>query len=85
MSQQVLSVIITIMNVVIICLLLTIRRYQKKISKMKKEHLLIKNCINKSVNRNDLYELQDKYDILMKLLNNIQKGQTKDNEKEKIS
>ena len=83
MNQQLLFVIITIMNVIIISLLLVIRNYQKKISKIKKEHILIKSCINQTVNTNDLNELQGKYDILMKILNNIQEGKHND-EQEKI-
>lgn len=83
MNQQLLFLIITIMNVIIISLLLVIRNYQKKISKIKQEHILIKNCINQTVKTNDLSELQGKYDILMKLLNNIQEGKH-NNEQEKI-
>lgn len=85
MNQQFLFLIITIMNIIIISLLLIIRNYQKQISKIKKEHILIKSCINQTVNTNDLHELQNKYDILMKILNNIQEGKENKNEKEKIS
>lgn len=85
MNQQLLFVIITIMNVIIISLLLIIRNYQKQISKIKQEQILIKNCINQTVNNNDLNELQNKYDILMKILNNIQEGKNDKSEKEEIS
>lgn len=85
MNQQLLFVIITIMNVIIISLLLVIRNYQKQISKIKQEQVLIKNCINQTVNNNDLNELQNKYDILMKILNNIQEGKNDKSEKEEIS
>lgn len=87
MNQEIFWLITTVMNIVIVALLIVIRNYQKQISKIKKQQLLIKTCANQSVNTGDLKDLQNKYDVLMKILNSIQEG--KENEEssknEKIS
>lgn len=84
MNQWMSTLAITLMNIVIVVLLLVIRSYQKQLSKMrlekiKSDQLAIKNDISKSVKADDLKSLQDKYDILMKILNNIEEGKLNEN------
>lgn len=85
MNEGIFSLIITFMNVIIVALLLVIRKYQKQMSKIRLEQSLIKNHIDQTVKADDLQDLQNKYDILMKILDNIQEGkeQNKHDKKEK--
>lgn len=73
------QIILTCAYIVIIALLFVIRKYQKKLKKSKQETLLIHKTIN-SFNPNNLEELNRNYQILISMLDNIQKDENCDEE-----
>ena len=65
------QLILTFTYIIIIVLLLVIRNYQKKLKKAKEDRILITKTLN-TFNPNNLEELNKNYQILIKLLDNIQ-------------
>lgn len=76
------QLILTFTYIIVISLLLTVRNYQRKLKEAKEDNRRITTTLN-SFNPNNLEELNKNYQILIKLLDNIQENKQEKKENEK--